>query len=497
MPAVSRRVVAIAVAVLSLSSGACADDDATKGEQVASTTTTIDRPEGPAAALTELRGGHGTNLVSTHPLGLEAAGFEESEWMGSGTATTYEAVGDLPADGAFELAPDATADYATRLVVRRPRDATDFNGTVLVEWLNVSGGIDASPDWTYAAAEVLRGGYVWVGVSAQMIGVQGGQAAIDIDAAPKGGIKAADAERYRDLSHPGDGFAYDIFTQVGRALRAAGDGSPLAGLEPARVLAIGQSQSAFMLTTYVNGVQPLTKAFDGFLVHSRGGAAGPLGEPGKVIDLVSSIGGPATKIRTDGEAPVLVLQMEGDLLGVIGYARARQPDAERFRLWEVAGAAHADRFQLGVAAEMFDCGGPVNDGPQRFVVRAAVRHLHEWVRAGEAPPEAPRIEIEERAGGLQSFVRDEHGNVEGGIRTPQLDVPAAVLSGEPWPDSSILCILFGRTERFSAERFEELYETPESYREQYAVAADEAIAAGWVLEDDRDELLGASGVAEL
>ena len=43
---------------------------------------------------------------------------------------------------------------------------------------------------------------------------------------------------------------------------------------------MGESQSAYALTTYVNGVHPLTGLFDGFLIHSRGGAAMPLGEPG-------------------------------------------------------------------------------------------------------------------------------------------------------------------------------------------------------------------------
>lgn len=497
MPAVPRRVVAVAAALLALATGCTAGDGDDERGSTLTTMTTIDRPDGRAAELTELSGGQGINLVSTHPLDLAAAGYEESEWRASGTATSYRAVGELPTDGAFELEPDASADYATRIVVRRPADAADFNGTVLLEWLNVSGGIDASPDWTYAAAEVLRGGYVWVGVSAQMIGVQGGQAAIDIDVAPKGGIKAADPERYGDLAHPGDAFAYDIYTQIGRALRAASEASPLGGLEPQRILAIGESQSAFMLTTYVNGVQPLTKAFDGFLVHSRGGAAGPLGDPGKVIDLVSSIGGPATRVRVDGAAPVIVLQMEGDLLGVLGYAAARQPDAARFRLWEVAGAAHADKFQLGAAADMFDCGGPVNDGPQRFLVRSAIRHLDRWVRDGVAPPEAPRLAIEVRAGGLQQLVRDEHGNVEGGIRTPLVDAPTAVLSGEPWPGSDILCILFGRTERFSRETFDRLYPTLRDYEAAYADATDRAIDGGWVLADDRDELLAASGLVGL
>jgi hypothetical protein len=39
--------------------------------------------------------------------------------------------------------------YKTRIVVFRPERA-EFNGTVIVEWLNVSGGVDAAPDWIAA-----------------------------------------------------------------------------------------------------------------------------------------------------------------------------------------------------------------------------------------------------------------------------------------------------------------------------------------------------------
>ena len=46
------------------------------------------------------------------------------------------------ADGA--VAPAELADYRTRILVYRPADAARFNGTVVVEWLNVSGGLDGA-----------------------------------------------------------------------------------------------------------------------------------------------------------------------------------------------------------------------------------------------------------------------------------------------------------------------------------------------------------------
>jgi len=49
------------------------------------------------------------------------------------------------------VAPSSQADYTTRIVVNRP---IDLNGTVVVEWLNVSGGADGSPAWIRASCSV-------------------------------------------------------------------------------------------------------------------------------------------------------------------------------------------------------------------------------------------------------------------------------------------------------------------------------------------------------
>ena len=112
-------------------------------------------------------------------------------------------------------------------------------------------------------------------------------------------------------------FSYDIFTQVARSFREPGDLDPLADLDVERLIAVGESQSAFQLSTYVNGVQPLTHEFDAFLIHSRGGAAASLGEAGSGIDLAAIMFGPPTIIRTDNEVPVLVVETETDLISVL------------------------------------------------------------------------------------------------------------------------------------------------------------------------------------
>src|SRR5213078_2025099 len=66
---------------------------------------------------------------------------------------------------------DSDHSYKTRIVVRRPADAKRFNGTVLVEWYNVTNGFDAENMWFFGWEHMLRAGYIWVGVSAQQVGV--------------------------------------------------------------------------------------------------------------------------------------------------------------------------------------------------------------------------------------------------------------------------------------------------------------------------------------
>lgn len=448
----------------------------------------VARPPGPAADLsTVLDGGNGTFVGESRAPSLPA-GWVQEEREASGTATSYQAA-DLPADGRFTLTPNETAGYRTRIVVRRPVDPARFNGAVVVEWLNVSGGVDGAPDYAFLEDELLRQGYAWVGVSVQFIGVEGGPVAVSVPAS-KGiagqGLRKIDPARYAQLHHPGDAFAYDIYTQVARALRA-GDG--LGGLPVDHLLAIGESQSAAMLVTYVDGVQPIALQFDGFLVHSRGAPAAPLGAAGAGIDVTSAFFGTSTTmIRDDLDVPVLVLEMETDVL-VLGAVGARQDDTDLFRLWEVAGAAHADRFILGPVADSLDCGGQVNNGPQQYIARAALRSLDRWVRTGEAPPPAERLTVE---GTPPSGSRDEDGIALGGIRTPLVDVPVDTLSGQPLPSTNVACFLSGSTVPLPADRLQARHASRAAYLAEYTTATDAAIAAGFVLPEDRDRLLAAA-----
>jgi hypothetical protein len=488
----------IACGMLVASLAACSETDAMKtnppksdaGDTDAGTAPSRERPAGPAADVTEeLTGGNGPFIAASGPLGAPD-GYVDHEYVASGTATGYTANGTLSDDGHWSLTPSTTAAYRTRILVRRPTKPADASGTVIVEWLNVSGGADANPEYASLSEEIVRQGHTWVGVSAQLIGVEGGPVLV---AAPGGesvagkGLKALDPARYGSLQHPGDGYSFDIYTQVARAIAAGG--AVLGDEAPKFVIAAGESQSAFALTTYYDGVQPLTQVFDGFLLHSRGSGSLSLVAPGASADIAGAIGSTAHPIlRDDLDAPVMDIQTEGDVVGILSSITVRQPDSARFRLWEVTGTAHADAHLIGPLADMIDCGVPINKGPMHLVAKAAFRGLETWVRTGTPPLVAPRLEVSED-GGAPALRRNDDGIALGGIRTPPVDVPVDVLSGTPGPKTDVICLLLGSTTPLSAARLAELYPTRAAYQQKYDDDADRTISAGFVLAPDRDALV--------
>jgi hypothetical protein len=407
-----------------------------------------------------------SGLLSARPgPDLAASGYVEREYVVRGTAISY--AGHQP------------AAFATRVAVRRPLSPGSFSGTVVVEWLNVSSGSDAAPDWTYLSDEIVRRGHAWVGVSAQHVGVEGGDSVVTVAGVPPRGIKGR--ERYAALSHPGDAYCYSIFTSVAAALD---DGGPLADLVIDVRLAIGESQSAFALTTYLNVVHLESRTFGGYLVHSRGSAQMALGEPNRAVDPRQYRGTGPVPIRDDLDVPVIVVETETDLVGALDFLPARQPDSAFLRLWEVAGTAHADLFQIGPYEEQLGCPRPVNRGQQAYVVRAALRWLDGWARGGDAAPTAELLQLEGR-----DFVRDEAGNALGGGRTPVVDAPVELLRGDTELDASYLCQLFGSTLPMEPALIRELYADRDAYLAAYERATDAAIAAGFVLPEDRDQVL--------
>jgi len=471
----------------------------------------------------------------TSSVDLAGAGYTEQEFFISGTARSFVNSGPLGNDGVWNVSTGETAPYVTRILVRKPANPAHFNGTVLVEWLNVTGGIDAEPEWDYQHVELLREGYAWVGVTAQFVG-----AAF---------LPSFDNARYLSITHPGDSWSYDIYSQAGMAI-LHGNPRPLGNLTPLvrTILAEGESQSAFRMLTYYNAIHPTARLYQGFLIHSTGSGAalsqsfagGGLGGSTQIpappgAPMTADIPVPPTAfIRGDLAQPVLFFNTETDItfLGA-GFSVHNQPDSNTFRMWELAGTTHADAYLLelagadaaksGLAVPPFNCGNPpINVGPQTFGVRAAVRALAIWARVPRLRPAVgPRLAVRIVTSPQVAAVIDRDpltGNAIGGIRLPQLAVPIETLTGIRPPaavQGNPNCVLFGATDPWDNDTdpwdgqpgldisptpepsLAALYGTRSNYLIRYELATWQSVLQGFLLWRDTREVIGQARTASL
>ena len=117
------RLAGVAVCALVAASGCSGDGSAGSSSSA-----------GPAADLSEeISGGNGPFVGSAIPARVEESGYVEREYVASGTASSYTATVPLSDDGRWTFEPDGAAPYRTRILVRRPANAADFSGTVVVE----------------------------------------------------------------------------------------------------------------------------------------------------------------------------------------------------------------------------------------------------------------------------------------------------------------------------------------------------------------------------
>ncbi|MBV8162082.1 MAG: hypothetical protein JO265_14265, partial [Acidimicrobiia bacterium] len=186
----------------------------TAAPRVAATTSAVPPPPAPASEPSPTVTGPVPYSVGVQGqpqtdsiFSLAPYGYSEHEYFVSGTARKLPnpasaANASLPTEG-------ATAPYTTRIIVRRPLNPARFNGTVVVEWNNVTAQMDEVPVWNWSYPTALREGFAYVIVSAQAAGVCCGPLS----------LKVRDPIRYAPLSHPGDDYAYDMYSQVLQALR--------------------------------------------------------------------------------------------------------------------------------------------------------------------------------------------------------------------------------------------------------------------------------------
>jgi hypothetical protein len=408
---------------------------------------------------------HGYPFFTTN-IDLASRGYIEEEFFLEGAANTYNVDPAVPKPDTAEIT-STDNPYRTRMVVRRPLAAEDFNGTVIMEWQNGTAGYELDALWIASHDHLTRRGYAWIGISAQRAGVLG--------------LRAWSPTRYASLNVASDAYSWDIFSQAVQAVRHPQDVNPMGGLDVARVFAAGWSQSAVRLASYHNSIHPRAGVID-------------------AIVLVGLDGRALMPLRTDLDVKVFKVLSETNVAGNAlaksqAWIRTLEDTDEfrrHFRRWEVAGASQLGYYEVQQAALLQardlppsapeTCDLPaLSRIPLRYVVNAAYDHLVKWVEHNVAPPLGADIEVASLGEQISVLARDNFGNVLGGIRLSQHAVPTATNTGLNTPATNTsFCRHMGSYVPFDGATLNALYPDHQAYLELVIAATHETQKLGFI-----------------
>jgi len=376
-------------------------------------------------------------------------------------------------------------------MVRYPKSKESFNGTLAVEWANVTVGVDfefaTAESWKY----LLDKGYAIAIVSAQRVGVERaktwspqryGHLSVDVNTCNVTGT----AEPAGTSLCTGDPLSFDIFAQVTKALKknAGGANAPMPGLKVKDTIAIGQSQSASRLATYYNAIQPLHNLLDGFAFWDRSG-----------------------QLRSDVAVPAISVNSEG-LQAILGGGS--WTTSKFTRSWDLAGSSHAslygaqyiDKISKRDQSILQEFVSSPPDEPMTFfewinsppapclylppfstvrtglVYDKAISSVRKWYRTGR--PAAPSRRFEYTASG--QLARDVEGRVRGGIRLPQFLVPTA--AQEATNGAGFPCGVSGWHRYYTELELKAMYGTHRRYVSEVRRVIRSRVAERYVLRSD-------------
>ena len=436
--------------------------------------------------------------------------YKETEYFLSGNTRVY----DLKDDHKVTTATRSNAtrsnasrpgkqDYTNRVFVYMPEDPSEFNGVVFVDILNASSKVDLPDIWRRSYDYFMRNGYAYVGITSKYCNVES--------------LKRFDAKRYENLKW-GDkglnekdrnGLFWDMLGQLGVMLKTPN--SELLGGETAdKVFLMGQSQSGFYVNTYVNcfgqanavGMDYDKDTGDGNPVFD-----GFVNVVGAYADTDLSSHGASRSFPTpyDSPVPYILLEGENDYSSCVksnpDYIKedGDEPGVDMYRHYVVAGGAHSSKiFPPDMTDEIqIQAGRPAGNYPPMKMdaetdrpnantdlnmdsyVNSVFANLIEWVD-GSDMPEGFTVED------VNLDSRDAYGNLTEGIVPPQISVPVAKyyggVNGKTSTDGGSMVYL-------SQEELKELYTDYEDYRSQYESSLDEAIAEGYLIEEERDRMM--------
>jgi hypothetical protein len=423
--------------------------------------------------------------------GLESEGYVSEEYLLPGVADVCEPISMIDGLGQLTHPPtppdvfvarsldfkpkvlETAVPFVTRLIVYRPHDPARFSGNVLVECLHAGGG-GHSITFRTIHPFGLRNGDVFVCV----------QHPSNFDE-----VKAHDPERYRAMQTPSKSHIWRMIAEAGRAARQG----RLAGLTDYKVerqYLSGRSFTGVTTAAFANYHHQTAKldnganVFDGYIPMACGHEVRPL------------------------DVPVIRINTQSDfaLFGLHTRTRDSDEPGKQTRLYEIAGAHHyfkyappvgtpppvaagrADGEQPGPPGtpewlESYGPGTRPNDMLIRLMVTATFANLYSWTRGGPPPPRAPMYETTSDG----KLVLDSTGAAHGGLRLPQLEVPAATFgAGEG------KFYLHGYSTPFTPEELRARYGSREAYLAKFRAAVDRAVVDRWLLADDAGVMLSAA-----
>ena len=359
----------------------------------------------------------------------------------------------------------ATPAYRTRILVRRPAEAERFSGMVVSEVMHSNGfAVTFQP----AMRSVLMRGHVQVEIAAQQGNVNNT-------------IKPFNPERYASLVIPsGSTVTSQIVAQVGRLLRSNLSGGVLAPLSARRLFLLGTSQASGILRNYQSQQHFQARMPDGAAIMDGYLATSTLGNaPMMVVDV------PTVHMPTMTEA-------NSAPAAGIGYRRADSDEpANRYRLYEVAGMAHANSRDT-VSYVPNPCVLPVSDFPWGAMVAMGLNHLIDWADRGVLPPHAPPIEFDnDTANDGSRLGLDEDGNVRGGVRNTYVDVPVArygVPNAGATSAANFNCSIAGSRVAYDEQSLRDLYRNHGAYISKVNRRLMDLVREGWMLPEYAEDV---------
>jgi hypothetical protein len=413
------------------------------------------------AAITAAIGGPGPIFESLMELksgdDLAHFGYEAKEYFVSGTANGQP--------------------YTTRIVIRKPVDATRFSGLVLAESMHPSGN-------------------AWMFHFTHRYSMSAGHIGLDVLTSTPEPFVEFNSARYTNL-RVAPGQAPEILGQVG-ALVKSKDG-PLSTYQVRRMILAGTSASAAVVINYLPAHTVLRLAdmhpiYDGFMPTSTGAT----------IPAQFTVGGTARPI----DVPILQVPTMTEVASANVTAR-QDSDApgNQFRVYEFPGMAHIDSRDAA-AYYPNPCKLPISRFPMAAYMSVALDHLWRWIDKGTIPPRADRILVDRNEANDGSLMAlDEYGNPRGGIRNPYVDVPVKayavrnagavppianahrfVASRTPEAQAQ-LCGLAGYEVPLPPAQLKKLYKDGKTYRASVEKRLDELTKQGWSLPVYREIIL--------